>query len=57
MDLRQLHDEGKAGEVKLRVDASIGLAERAPGEEMKELLARADAAMYVEKAAGRTKAA
>ncbi len=47
----------KAGEVKLRVDASVGLAERAPGEEMKELMARADAAMYVEKAAGRTKAA
>ncbi len=28
---------GKAGEVKLRVDASIGLAERAANEEMKEL--------------------
>jgi diguanylate cyclase (GGDEF)-like protein len=48
---------GKAGEVKLRVDASIGLAERAAGEAMKELLSRADAAMYEEKAAGRTKAA
>ncbi|HEY1803272.1 MAG TPA: GGDEF domain-containing protein [Terracidiphilus sp.] len=48
---------GKAGEVKLRVDASIGLAERATGEELKELLARADAAMYEEKAAGRAKVA
>jgi diguanylate cyclase (GGDEF)-like protein len=48
---------GKAGEVKLRVDASIGLAERVPGEEIEGLLARADAAMYDEKAAGRTKAA
>lgn len=48
---------GKTGEVKLRVDASVGLAERAMGEAMKELLARADAAMYEEKAAGRTKAA
>jgi diguanylate cyclase (GGDEF)-like protein len=48
---------GKAGDVKLRVDASIGLAERIPGEEIKGLLARADAAMYDEKAAGRTKAA
>lgn len=47
----------KAGEVKVRVDASIGLAERAAGEEMKELLARADAAMYEEKAAGRANAA
>ncbi len=48
---------GKAGEVKLRVDASIGLAERAAGEELKELLARADAAMYAEKTAGRTQVA
>lgn len=48
---------GKAGEVKLQVDASIGLAERAVGEEMKDLLARADAAMYEEKAVGRQKVA
>lgn len=41
--------EGRTGAIKLRVDASIGLAERAAGEEMKDLLARADAAMYVEK--------
>jgi len=48
---------GKAGEVKLRVDASIGLAERAVGEELKELVARADAAMYADKTAGRQKVA
>jgi diguanylate cyclase (GGDEF)-like protein len=48
---------GKAGEVKLRVDASIGLAERLPGEEMKELLERADTAMYAEKGMGRAKVA
>jgi diguanylate cyclase (GGDEF)-like protein len=48
---------GKSGEVKLRVDASIGLAAHAAGEEMKELLARADAKMYEEKAAGRQKVA
>ena len=41
---------------KLRVDASIGLAERGAGETMKELLARADAAMYVRKSAARGKA-
>ncbi len=46
---------GKTGEVKLRVEASIGLAERAPGEEMKELLARADAAMYEKKRARQAK--
>jgi diguanylate cyclase (GGDEF)-like protein len=48
---------GNAGEVKLRVDASVGLAERVAGEQMKDLLARADARMYEEKAAGRSKAA
>ncbi len=48
---------GMAGGVKLRVDASIGLAERAANDAMKELLARADAAMYEEKAAGRAKVA
>jgi PleD family two-component response regulator len=33
------------------VDASIGLAEHGEGETMKDLLARADAAMYLRKAA------
>lgn len=48
---------GKNGALKLRVDASIGLAAHAAGEEMKGLLARADAAMYVEKTAARGKVA
>jgi diguanylate cyclase (GGDEF)-like protein len=36
---------------KFRVDASFGLAGSRAGEEMKELVARADAAMYADKAA------
>jgi diguanylate cyclase (GGDEF)-like protein len=44
---------GRTGVKKLRVDASIGLAEHVPGETMKDLLARADAAMYLNKAATR----
>jgi diguanylate cyclase (GGDEF)-like protein len=47
--------EGSAGQVKLFVHASIGLAERQPGETMKELIDRADADMYREKAAARAK--
>jgi diguanylate cyclase (GGDEF)-like protein len=47
--------KGKSGALKLRVDASIGLAAHAAGEEMKELVARADAAMYEQKAASRAK--
>ncbi|MGA7341448.1 MAG: diguanylate cyclase [Terracidiphilus sp.] len=42
-----------SGVLKLKVDASIGLAEFAPGEPMKGLLARADAAMYAHKASAR----
>ena len=38
---------------KLRVDASIGLAERLADETMKELVERADAEMYRDKAASR----
>src|SRR5208282_6033196 len=41
---------GKTGTLKLRVDASIGLAAHASGEEMNELVGRADAAMYEHKA-------
>jgi diguanylate cyclase (GGDEF)-like protein len=48
---------GKAGALKLRVDASIGLAAHAAGEGMNELVGRADAAMYEQKAAARTKVA
>ena len=44
---------GKSGAVKLRLDASIGVAEHVPGESMKALVARADAAMYAVKAMGR----
>jgi len=39
---------------KLRVDASIGLAERMPEDTMKDLLARADSAMYRHKGALRS---
>jgi diguanylate cyclase (GGDEF)-like protein len=39
---------------KLQVGASIGLAERLADETMKELIARADAEMYRDKAAART---
>jgi diguanylate cyclase len=45
--------QGVEGPVKLNVDASVGLAEFTPGESMAELLARADAAMYQNKRAGR----
>jgi PleD family two-component response regulator len=44
----------KSGELKLRVDASIGLAEHTPNETLKQLLARADTAMYAHKASTRT---
>jgi diguanylate cyclase (GGDEF)-like protein len=43
--------QGNSGTMKLRVDASIGLAEHIPGETMKAVLDRADAAMYQNKAA------
>ncbi len=39
--------------MKLQVDASIGLAERLAGETMKQLVERADAEMYRDKAASR----
>jgi diguanylate cyclase (GGDEF)-like protein len=45
--------QGPSGPLKLRVDASIGVAERLPNESLKELLARADADMYQHKAASR----
>lgn len=47
----------KTGALKLRVDASIGLAAHAAGEGMNELVGRADAAMYERKAAARSKVA
>jgi diguanylate cyclase (GGDEF)-like protein len=42
-----------SGQKKPDLNASIGLAERAPGEKMKELLSRADSAMYAQKDASR----
>jgi diguanylate cyclase (GGDEF)-like protein len=45
----------KSGPFKLRVDASIGLAEHAADETMKCLLDRADAEMYQEKAVTRAR--
>jgi GGDEF domain-containing protein len=47
-----LHGEGRP--VKLRVDASVGVATWREGETIAEMFARADAEMYKEKkAAGR----
>ncbi len=43
----------KTGPLKLGLNASIGLAERLPQETLKALLARADAAMYERKEAGK----
>jgi diguanylate cyclase len=44
---------GRSGTLKLRVSASMGIAEYFPGETMKGLIARADAEMYRQKAATR----
>ena len=43
--------KGKSGDLKLRVDASIGLAACQGAEGMNELIARADATMYEQKSA------
>jgi diguanylate cyclase (GGDEF)-like protein len=48
---------GRNGATKLQVTASIGLAEHLRDESMKGLLARADAAMYQDKAAYRAREA
>jgi diguanylate cyclase (GGDEF)-like protein len=45
--------QGGSGPQKLRVCASIGCAERQPGETMKKLIDRADAEMYRDKAASK----
>jgi diguanylate cyclase (GGDEF)-like protein len=45
--------KASSGVKNLRVDASVGLAEHLPGETMKELLDRADVAMYQNKSAVR----
>lgn len=48
---------GGAGEAKVPVDASIGLAEWQKGETMEKLVERADSAMYDEKRSQKKKAA
>lgn len=48
--------EGASGAVALRVDASVGLAAYTPPETLKQLLDRADTAMYKHKAAARAAA-
>jgi diguanylate cyclase (GGDEF)-like protein len=45
--------QGTEGPLKMNVGASVGLAEFAPPESMKELLDRADTAMYQNKRSGR----
>lgn len=47
----------KTGTLKLRVDASIGLAAHAAGEQMSDLVSRADGAMYEQKERARIKIA
>jgi diguanylate cyclase (GGDEF)-like protein len=47
--------EGRQGEIKLQVHASVGLALRDNDETMNELIERADAAMYAEKELARRK--
>ena len=46
---------GRSGPVRFKVDASFGLAERKAGETAKNLLARADAEMYAQKTASRSR--
>jgi len=45
------------GSVKLRVAASIGLAQWEPGKSVKQLIEQADAAMYIDKQVSRTRKA
>src|ERR1039458_10289936 len=45
--------DGRSGQAKLKINASIGLAEYRVPETMKNLLSRADAAMYQHKASSR----
>ena len=47
--------QAKAGAMKINVSASIGLAEHEANEKMKEVVARADAAMYQDKADSRAR--
>jgi diguanylate cyclase len=45
--------QGNCDPIKLRIEASLGLAEHLPGEKMKALIDRADAEMYRQKATSR----
>ena len=49
----QYEVQGKSGKIKLTVNASIGLTEFQRGDAVTDLLARADSAMYENKAASR----
>ena len=42
-------DTGSGGEVKVDVDASIGVAQWLPGKTVKQVIEQADAAMYLDK--------
>lgn len=44
---------GRNGQLELKVDAAIGVAEKRAGDSLEDLLGRADAAMYEQKAAAR----
>ena len=48
---------GTSGSRNLKIHASIGLAEHMPGQTMKDVIERADAAMYKDKEARRSSAA
>jgi diguanylate cyclase (GGDEF)-like protein len=45
--------QGRSGPVRIHIDASVGLAERKPREALKNIVARADADMYDQKATAR----
>jgi diguanylate cyclase (GGDEF)-like protein len=47
--------KARGGPMKLKMKASIGLAEQKQGESMNDLMARADAAMYAFKSAGKAR--
>lgn len=45
--------QGSSAQIRIEVSASVGVAEYVPGEKLKQLLKRADEAMYQQKAAER----
>jgi len=48
-----IQTDGASGKVKVRINASIGIAQWQSGQTMQALVARADSAMYREKAQAR----